>query len=232
MARSATALRGHILESALRLFATHGFRGTSLQDIASDAGCSKASLLYHFANKDSILVELLVGAEQELAELHERIAGLEGEQAARAAVTGLVSVAMNYRQQVKILIHDLQSTTSGPGLPDLLTITEQLADALAGRSRDARDQVRAKMALAAIFLTAAADFGLLKAPSEDRQPEDRQPEDQQSEDQQDAAEASAATAPQSASSDAIDRRLQKTSSDETLRNELTRGALRLLDLTV
>ncbi len=77
MARPATALRGHILESALRLFAANGFRGTSLQDIASDAGCSKASLLYHFANKDALLVELLTPTAEEITALLARLDALE-----------------------------------------------------------------------------------------------------------------------------------------------------------
>ncbi|MFC7713801.1 TetR/AcrR family transcriptional regulator [Nonomuraea recticatena] len=59
MARPPSALRGHILDSALQLFATQGYKGASLHDIAQVAGCSKASLLYHFVSKEAILAELL-----------------------------------------------------------------------------------------------------------------------------------------------------------------------------
>ncbi len=59
MARSRVDLRSQLLQSALLLFATHGFGGTTLQDIATEVGCSKASLLCHFGSKEAIFTELL-----------------------------------------------------------------------------------------------------------------------------------------------------------------------------
>ncbi|GAA4557231.1 TetR/AcrR family transcriptional regulator [Planotetraspora kaengkrachanensis] len=160
MTRSATALHAEILESAARLFAAHGFRGTSLQDIASDAGCSKASLLYHFTNKDAILTELLTPAGREMAELEERLAGLDGKDAARAAVAGLVDLSLHFRRQVKILVQDVDSLINRPELPDVYALTERLVDALTGRSPTPQARVWAWMAMVGIFLTSAAEHAL------------------------------------------------------------------------
>lgn len=47
-----------ILEAARRRIAAHGMGGVSLQEIADDAGVSKALLLYHFGDKDALLAHL------------------------------------------------------------------------------------------------------------------------------------------------------------------------------
>ncbi|MEU6428666.1 helix-turn-helix domain-containing protein [Microbispora sp. NPDC046973] len=160
MARSATTMRADILDSALRLFAAHGFRGTSLQDIATDAGCSKASLLYHFTNKDAILTELLAPVGPEFAELEGRLAALDGEEAARAAVAGLVDLSLRFRLQVKILLQDVDALICRPELPDVDGLTERLTDALSGRSAAPQARVWAWMAMLGIILTSAGELAL------------------------------------------------------------------------
>ncbi|MDP2313577.1 MAG: TetR/AcrR family transcriptional regulator [Pseudomonadota bacterium] len=47
-------LRGQIREAALRLFAQHGFLGTSIQQVADAVGISKQLLLYHYPSKDAL----------------------------------------------------------------------------------------------------------------------------------------------------------------------------------
>jgi len=48
-----------ILEAALAVFSQAGFRGATLDQIASVAGLSKPNLLYYFSSKEAIHVELL-----------------------------------------------------------------------------------------------------------------------------------------------------------------------------
>ncbi len=48
-----------ILEAALEVFSTHGFRGATVDQIAAQAGLSKPNLLYYFATKETIHVALL-----------------------------------------------------------------------------------------------------------------------------------------------------------------------------
>jgi len=50
-----------ILEAALEVFSTNGFRGSTLDQIARAAGMSKPNLLYYFPSKDAIHEELLSG---------------------------------------------------------------------------------------------------------------------------------------------------------------------------
>ena len=53
---SPTRLR--ILLAGLALFGDRGYHGTSIRDIAAEAGMQSASLYSHFASKEAILAEL------------------------------------------------------------------------------------------------------------------------------------------------------------------------------
>ena len=50
--------RDAILEAALQLFAEHGYIGTRVEDIAQEAGVSRATFYKHFAERDEILEHL------------------------------------------------------------------------------------------------------------------------------------------------------------------------------
>src|ERR1700676_4690819 len=49
-----SARQAHVLKTALAVFARHGFRKTSIEDIAKAAGISRQGIYLHFKNKDEI----------------------------------------------------------------------------------------------------------------------------------------------------------------------------------
>lgn len=51
--------RKRILEAALDVFSHHGYRGATLDQIATRAGLSKPNILYYFSGKEAIHVTLL-----------------------------------------------------------------------------------------------------------------------------------------------------------------------------
>ncbi|MCL6284988.1 TetR family transcriptional regulator C-terminal domain-containing protein [Ruegeria sp. 2012CJ41-6] len=51
--------RAAILEAALDVFSAHGFRGATVDQIASEAGLSKPNLLYYFPSKEAMHNALL-----------------------------------------------------------------------------------------------------------------------------------------------------------------------------
>jgi AcrR family transcriptional regulator len=57
--RAGMTAREEILDAAAQLFSEQGYAGTSTRAIATAVGIKQASLYYHFANKEQILVELL-----------------------------------------------------------------------------------------------------------------------------------------------------------------------------
>lgn len=56
--------REAILEAALEVFSSEGFRGATLDQIAAGAGLSKPNVLYYFASKEAIYTDLLSGLLQ------------------------------------------------------------------------------------------------------------------------------------------------------------------------
>jgi AcrR family transcriptional regulator len=63
-----------ILSTAARLFATSGYDGTSMRDIADACGISKSLLYHHFADKDEIFARIALGSTRELYQfVHDRL---------------------------------------------------------------------------------------------------------------------------------------------------------------
>jgi AcrR family transcriptional regulator len=55
-----------ILSESARLFATNGYDGTSMRDIAEACGISKSLLYHHFTDKDEIFARVALGSTREL----------------------------------------------------------------------------------------------------------------------------------------------------------------------
>jgi AcrR family transcriptional regulator len=145
-----TKTRDEILNAAARQFASAGFKGTSLQDIADEVGCSKANLLYHFDGKDAILTALVAPAARDLAALADRLTALDADAARDAAIDGFADLVMRYRREVALIFDELLSIFDRPAFESLWPDIETLLDACAGRSPDPDQRLTAEVTLAGI----------------------------------------------------------------------------------
>ncbi|MEB4211321.1 TetR/AcrR family transcriptional regulator [Mycobacterium sp. 94-17] len=86
--------RLQLLAAAERLFAERGFLAVRLEDIGASAGVSGPAIYRHFPNKESLLVELLVGISTRL------LAGARQVQAdgtdAAVALDGLIDFHLDF----------------------------------------------------------------------------------------------------------------------------------------
>ena len=98
--------REQILDRAAELFAARGFHGTSVQDVGSACGISGPALYRHFASKDAMLAEMLVGiSEQLLSEARARTTDADNP---RAALDNLLDWHIDFalRHRPLIVVQD------------------------------------------------------------------------------------------------------------------------------
>ena len=69
MTRPSEVTRERIMKAAERLFAEHGYDGTSVRAIVAKARVNQAAINYHFAGKDGLYREVLRAAFRALTEL-------------------------------------------------------------------------------------------------------------------------------------------------------------------
>ncbi|MDI5971154.1 TetR/AcrR family transcriptional regulator [Streptomyces sp. SL13] len=98
--------RQQILREAARLFAERGFHGVGVDEIGAAVGISGPGLYRHFAGKDAMLAELLVGiSESLLAEGRRRVDEASGPGGALdSLVRGHTDFALD--DQPLIVLHD------------------------------------------------------------------------------------------------------------------------------
>jgi AcrR family transcriptional regulator len=93
--------RARVLDAAVELFAQHGYDGTSVSQVISQAGVAKGGFYHHFASKEALLYEVygdLIG--RQLRAMDEIVGrGLPAAATLRALVVDLVvSTAASSRQ--------------------------------------------------------------------------------------------------------------------------------------
>lgn len=71
----AATRRRQLLTSARRLFVRKGYRATTTEEIAVNAGLTKGALYFHFASKEDILYELVKLISEEHDTLYARVRG-------------------------------------------------------------------------------------------------------------------------------------------------------------
>ncbi|MER7580848.1 TetR/AcrR family transcriptional regulator [Kitasatospora sp. NPDC097691] len=105
-ATSALPRRDQIRREAARLFAARGFLGVGVDEIGKAVGISGPGLYRHFAGKDAMLADLLIGiSERLLEEGRRRAGGGDGPVAALdALIGGHVDFALDDRDL--ITLHD------------------------------------------------------------------------------------------------------------------------------
>ncbi|WP_447037572.1 SACE_7040 family transcriptional regulator [Streptomyces sp. DSM 118878] len=99
--------REQILKEAARLFAERGFHGVGVDEIGAAVGISGPGLYRHFAGKDAMLAELLVGISGQLLTGGKRcVSDTEGssERVLDALIAGHIDFALDDRSL--ITLHD------------------------------------------------------------------------------------------------------------------------------
>ena len=86
--------RLQLLAAAERLFAERGFLAVRLEDIGAAAGVSGPAIYRHFPNKESLLVELLVGISTRLLAGARDVRSRETD--AAAALNGLIDFHLDF----------------------------------------------------------------------------------------------------------------------------------------
>lgn len=75
--RKALARKEHILETALKLFARHGFDGTSTKQIAQAAGIAEGLIFHYFPTKDDLLNAVIETRHSFIGELRSLLEGAD-----------------------------------------------------------------------------------------------------------------------------------------------------------
>ncbi len=102
--------RGQILARAARLFASHGYTATTMNDVAEACGVSKPALYHYVQDKQQLLVEI---AAAHIARL-ERVVGevateaLEPEARVRRLIAAFLAVYAHSQAEHRVLTEDVR----------------------------------------------------------------------------------------------------------------------------
>jgi len=100
--------RDLILEAALEVFSTHGFRGATIDQIAEAAGMSKPNLLYYFRSKEDIhktLISRLL--ETWLAPLREMDAEGDPVTEIRSYIRRKIEMARDFPRESRLFANEI-----------------------------------------------------------------------------------------------------------------------------
>lgn len=131
-----------ILEAALEVFSAHGFRGSTIDQIAEAAGMSKPNLLYYFRRKEDIhetlmlrLLDTWLAPLRELDNVGDPLTELRGY------IRRKLEMARDYPRESRLFANEIlqgapriKATLEG----DMKTLVDEKAQVIKGWMRDGK----------------------------------------------------------------------------------------------
>ncbi|AGP60224.1 TetR/AcrR family transcriptional regulator [Streptomyces rapamycinicus] len=115
-AADTSARRQDIIDIAADLFATRGYRSTTVREIGDAAGVLSGSLYHHFDSKETILHELVSGYLKEIGDRYQEISdrSLEPAEAIRQLITAAFSSLHAHRAAVTVIQNEREQLSELP----------------------------------------------------------------------------------------------------------------------
>jgi AcrR family transcriptional regulator len=109
--------RDKLLTAAERCFGRHGFDGTSVRDIVSEAGVNLGAVTYHFGGKEQLFADLLATKTREMMAVGYRIteSNLGPEDKLRAFFEEYATIMLIHQPSLKIIF--AETLSGGTRLP-------------------------------------------------------------------------------------------------------------------
>ncbi len=109
------SVREKILAAAVQLFAEYGYNAATMRDIARVTGIQAASIYYHYANKQALLVEIMNTYMRTLNANLERIAQKPApiQQRLREAIANHIRLHTTYKAEFFIIDAEIRALEGG-----------------------------------------------------------------------------------------------------------------------
>jgi AcrR family transcriptional regulator len=146
------ARQGRVADVALGRLQTNGFAGTTLEDIARDAGLGEADLRARFGDMEGLMGELVSPLLDRLRELARSAAAADLHRApeVREVIAGYYDVLVADPVVVGVVLRDPTAESSGSVRLVRTVMTRLRAELAGGAGADLDRTIRAASALAAV----------------------------------------------------------------------------------
>ncbi len=164
------ATRAHVIEVATRLFAEHGYDGTSIEAVQAGSGVSRGSLYHHFPGKEALFWAVLEDVGARVGQQGADVAGDAPDPVTALRAGGLAWIRMAGDQVVRqIMLIDAPAVL---GWQRWRELDEQgplgvIRDCLAYAAETGRIERRHVDTFARIVLAAANEVALVIARADD-----------------------------------------------------------------
>jgi AcrR family transcriptional regulator len=155
---TASDRRAAIQQSAMEAFATRGYHGTSIDDVAQAAGISKALIYEHFSSKQDLHATLIAA---QAGELFGRLAAAaaphqEPEARLRGGVDAFLGFVEERREAWRALFRDAADPHLGEVVEQVQRqATEAIAQLMIGPDAPASERLHADVEVMAAMLSGA-----------------------------------------------------------------------------
>lgn len=134
-------MREKILAAAVQLFAEFGYHASSMRDIARVTGIQAASIYYHYANKQALLVEIMDTHMRNLNANLERIVQKQApiRQRLREAIANHIRLHTTYKAEFFIIDTEIRAL-EGENRTSILALRDRYESLLQELLREGMQQ--------------------------------------------------------------------------------------------